>query len=197
MKLPSAAPIPRKLLSHWDQWQFPPSHSAFSLGLYIHGEKHCFNFPPKSKPSQDSFTDKKTQTKTPLEKNSQTDFSSSECIYSNTQPQTSKQKPNNVLRNWKMGSSLNHSQGFPVSQVPNLCSWRGKQGKMYLKAGLALDFMNIKLMVETTCLPHPGGCSSVRGLNQLLLTCRRHSGAQNPREILNIICLLIIASLRK
>lgn len=51
----------------------------------------------------------RNQTKTPLEKNPQTDFSSTEYIYTNTQLQTSKQKPNHILRNCKMGNSPSHS----------------------------------------------------------------------------------------
>lgn len=56
---------------------------------YISMEKNSFNFSHKSEPPQDSQTEK-NQTKTPLKE--LTNFSSTECIF--TQLQTSKQKPN-------------------------------------------------------------------------------------------------------
>lgn len=98
---------------------------SFQFGITFPWRKPLFWFSSEEKTTTGLIYRQKNQTKTPLEKNSQTDFSSTEYIYTNTQLQTSKQKLNCTLRNCKMGNSPNHSQRFPVSQVPN---WRAAEG---------------------------------------------------------------------
>lgn len=99
---------------------------SFQFGITYPWRKTLFWFSSQEQTTTGLIYRQKNQTKTPLEKNiSQTEFSSTEYIYTNTQLQTSKQKPSCTLRNCKMRNSPTHSQGFPVSQVP---SWSAAEG---------------------------------------------------------------------
>lgn len=210
VKLPFAAPNPKKLLSRWNQWQFPSSYSKEvkslwgvplrkpwlqGIGITYPWRKTVLTFLTRVNHHRTHLQTEKNQTKTPLKE--LTNFSSTECIF--TQLQTSKQKPNPAWETVRWEFLPTIPRDFLFHRFLIEVQLKGEAKEDVLKGRISFGFYKCRAdgRKYLSSSHHPDGCSSVRGLIQLLLTCRRHRGAQTPREILNIICLLIIANFRK